>query len=89
MAPTYNWGTFISLDEMKAMRWVRGGDNSIVGERKGLRLRKSHDTYGAKVTCSFTTCMCQSRLRNITFQKEKNAILACIWFFTNKISLMA
>jgi hypothetical protein len=62
MAWTYNYGGFISLDEMKAMRWVRGETTASSEEKKkkkGLGLRKSRNTYGAKVTCSFTTCMCQ------------------------------
>jgi hypothetical protein len=32
---------------------------ALLEKEKALRLRKSRDTYGAKVTCSFETCMCQ------------------------------
>jgi hypothetical protein len=39
-------------------------------KEKGLGLRKSRDTYGAKVTCSFTT-LYVSRSKLITKMREK------------------
>jgi len=45
MARTYNYGGFISLDEMKAMRWVRGETTASSEEKKKKKKALDYENH--------------------------------------------